>query len=589
MKAIAYDTETTSTRRALGEVFSYSLCDEEGKTTVHRLDGSAVRVAQNKYKLEKLWADTSVAKVMHNAKFDLGFTEKLLGRKLREHPIHDTMLMSHILQNHHPSHALDDLAWELAAYPKGNDRAIRPYTVGGQSYQNVPEHLMNAYQKADGERGMLLHLFFWPKIQANKDFVEIYNNELKVLPVTIDMENRGVMIHREKCQKLIEKLKVDQQRVLDKIEAEYGERIRPGTDYHRHYIYNKLKLPVLEKTKSGLPSIDKDVLFKLKELRPDVKLLDWTMEFKSWQRGVSILSSYLDLADSDDILHPNIKTCQAITARQSCAEPNLQNVEKTGVLLNPYPVPARTVFRPRPGYVNFHIDYSGQEMRLLIHYSGDQLLVDICNGRGPAEFENDIHLPATLIFYGDKYRNADKAGKKTMRNASKNGNFAKAYGAAFPQIAKTLGLTQEDAARAAREYKQMFPKLCNLMPNIIRVVNETGKIVTAFGRNLHIPRDQAYMAVNYLIQGTAAEMLKRAEVRVHEYLERATGGEMKMLLPIHDELIIECPRKYLQDSKPVLKEVTRLMTDFPGRFKVPLTADVSVATFDWAHKSKFEI
>jgi DNA polymerase-1 len=584
MKTIAFDTETTALRRTEGTIFSYSLCDEEGKTSVHRLDGSAVRQVRSRRTLEQLWSDTTVAKVMHNAKFDLGHTEVLLKKKLNNHTFHDTMLMSHVLKNHHPGHALKDLAWELAGIPKDDENAIKPYTRGGNSYQSVPEYLMDKYQHRDAERCMLLFLFFWPKIQANKDFVEIYQNERDVIPVTLSMENRGVMLHVERCKKLITKLEHDAAGVLDRIEEVTGERIKPASDKARWYLYEKLKLPILGKTKGGAPKVTKEVLQELKQQRPDLKILDLFMMYTSWSRGVSMLSSYLDLADSEGVLHPNIRTCAAITGRESCADPNLQNVEKTGVLLNPFPVPARTVFRPRPGYVNFHLDYSGQEMRLLVHYSGDKVLVDVANTPG-----GDIHLPATLIFYGDKYRNADKASQKIMRNAVKNGNFAKAYGAQWAKIAHTLNLTPGESMRGCREYERQFPKLCALMPMIVNEVKRTGRIITAFGRHLHIPRDQAYMGVNYLIQGTAAEMLKRGQVRVHEYLERATGGELKLLLPIHDELIIECPRNRLGDAREILRQVAHLMTDFPGRFRVPLEVEVDVATTDWAHKNKFPL
>ena len=583
MRILSYDTETTSLRRQIGDIFAYSLCDMEGQTSVHRLDGSAVRQVQSRRILEQIWKDHDTSLVMHNAKFDVGFTEKLLATPIASSRFHDTMLMSHILRNHHPSHALKDLSWELAGVPKDDERAIKVYTRGGRSYQDVPENLMTKYQERDAERCMLLYQFFWSKIKQNKEWVEIYQNERDVIPVTLSMENRGVMLHVKRCKQLIEKLRTDASQVLDKIEAEVGDRINPNSDKFRWLLYHKLKMPVLSKTKTGLPSVDKEVLMELRNTNPH-KVLELALMYRSWSRGVSMLSSYLDLADANAIIHPNIKTCAAITGRESCSEPNLQNVEKTGVMLNPYPVPARLVFRPRPGYVHFHIDYSGQEMRLLVHYSGDDELVRVCN-----DPHGDVHLPATLIFYGDKFTDGDKDARKSMRNAMKNGNFAKAYGAAWLKIGVTLNLPDDQVRRGVREYEQRFPRLCHLMYTITKQVKETGRIVTAFGRYLHVPRDQAYMGTNYLIQGTAAEMLKRGQVRVHQYLEVATGGEMKLLLPIHDELIIECPRNRLGDAKEILRGVVHRMTDFPGRFKVPLLAEISIATVDWAHKTTYNV
>jgi DNA polymerase I len=582
MQVISYDTETTSLNRRAGDVFSFSTCDYDGKSKVFRLDGSHLRQVQGRLALGKLWGDEGrgIAKVMHNAKFDLGFTEKLLGKKLTEHPFHDTMLMSHVLQNHHPGHGLKELCWELGGIPKDDEDAIKVYTRGGRSYQNVPEELMEKYQHRDAQRAMLLYRFFWPKLSAHKDWLEVYQNERDVIPVTLAMENRGVMLHVQRCKALIAKLEGDTRSVLDQIEAETGERFSPSSDKFRWYLYQKLRLPILQKTKSGIPSTDKEVLMELRKQHP-LKIIDLALMYRSWSRGVSMLQSYLELADGEGVLHPNIRTCAAITGRESCSEPNLQNVEKTGVLLNPYPVPARTIFRPRPGYVNFHIDYSGQEMRLLVHYSGDEILVDTIRRGG------DVHMPATLIFWGEMFKSLSKEEQKTKRTASKNTNFCISYGGAIAQAASTLGMDSTTFVARYRLYKATFPRLVTLMGEIVRQVKSCGYITTAFGRRLHVPKDQAYMGTNYLIQGTGAEMLKRAQVRVHQYLESATGGELKLLLPIHDELIIECPRARLKDAQDILRNVCQVMTDFGGRFKVPMGAEVSIATVDWAHKQDF--
>lgn len=578
-QAIAYDTETTALSRWKGSMFAYSTCSSQGVIGVRRLDGSALRINQSRRILEELWADQTTAKVMHNAKFDLGHTERYLGKRLRNNPIHDTMLMSHILQNHHHGHALKDLAWELAGVPKDDEAAIKVFTRGGGSYQAVPEHLMTEYQKRDAERCMLLFLFFWPQIKENKDYLDCYQNEVALLGTTLDMEDRGVMVAPDRCKKLIAKLERDLQGTLRRFNELTGDTFLPSQPEHlSRFLYQTLKLPILGETKTGRPSTSKETLAELRKQHPH-EALDLIAQYRSWTRGISMLTSYLDMADEEFVIHPNIKTCQAITGRESCSEPNLQNVEKSEALLNPYPVPAREVFRPRPGYVNFHIDYSGIEMRLLIHYSGDQILVDI------AKADGDVHLPAAKIFFGRRFEEADPAGKKVLRSASKNANFAIAYGAQPAKVATTLGLSPGEGVARFNEYRKTFPKLCSLMRTITRQVMDNGRVITAFGRSIHVPKEMAYIGTNYLIQSTAAEILKRGQVRVHEFLQKETGGDLKILLPIHDELIIECPRKRLKDAKEIITKVSELMVSFPGRFRVPLGVEVQVATVDWAHKS----
>jgi DNA polymerase-1 len=224
-------------------------------------------------------------------------------------------------------------------------------------------------------------------------------------------------------------------------------------------------------------------------------------------------------------------------------------------------------------------------MRLLIHYSGDPELVDICNQGG------DVHLPGTLNFFGDRYTNGDKHQQKMLRSAAKNTNFAIGYGAQLPTVASSLGLSEDEVAPKLWNYHQRFPLLCGLMNTMTRWAERDGIVKTVFGRPLHIPRDREHLhiATNHVIQGTAAEILKRSQIRVDKYLKEATGGEMRMLLPIHDELIIECPRKRLKDAREVMCRVRDIMIDFPGRFKVPLGVEVDISTVDWAHKNSYSL
>ncbi len=405
------------------------------------------------------------------------------------------------------------------------------------------------------------------------------------------MEDRGVIIDKPKAQKLINKLKVDTENTLQELENVIGRRIKPGTDEFRDYIFNELKMPVLARTKTGLPKFGKDELAALRELSGENPhpILELTAKYKSWSRGVTIISSYLTKADDEGAIHPHIRTCAAITGRESCTNPNLYNVEKEGVLLNPYPVPARTIFRPRPGFVNFHLDYAGQEMRVLVDATGDELLLQIAN-EGHPEYGHDLHLPATLIFYGDKFRNASKEDKKQLRNASKNGNFAIAYGAQFLKVAKALGLSGSAALSAWQTYKITFPRLTNFMPVMMKQVREHGYIQTPFGRRIHMPRGHAYMGPNYYAQGTGAEMIKRAQCKIAPILEKETGNEVRLLMQIYDEIILECPRSRLSDARHILRDkVVPAMTNFGNRFKVPFEVEVKVATVDWQHKSPFEL
>jgi len=332
---------------------------------------------------------------------------------------------------------------------------------------------------------------------------------------------------------------------------------------------------------SGAPSTNKAVISQLREEHPHW-VLDMVLKHRSWRRGSTMLGSYLDFAGEEDIIHPNIKTCGAATSRESCSNPNLQNVEKTGVLLNPFPVPSRTVFRPRPGFVNFHIDYAGIELRLLVHYSDDKRMIEaILKGE-------DVHALAAEVFYGDRFRRAKGSERTTLRGAAKNANFAIPYGASGKKVGATLGIGEREGMQRYAEYRRVFPGLCGLTKKIIEEVLETGHVLTAFGRKLYIPKDKPYIGTNYKVQGTAAGVIKRAQVRVNEYIQKNVGSGMQLLLPIHDEIILECERSLLPYTNEIFRDIREMMIDFP-QFKVPMEIEISVATVDWEHKKEVKI
>lgn len=578
-KVIALDTETTGLdlyRSA--NMFAFSFCTEGGLTQVCRLDGTALRARQSTRKLKEL-VNGDYELVFHNAKFDLTAIERYLQCRLPESLIiHDTYIQSHILQSNHPSQKLKDLAWELCGITTDDEKAVKPFAKDGGNYQQVPEHLMNEYQKRDAERTMLLHLFFYPKIIENESFREIYQMEMDLIKVTQRMEERGVLLDPKRCVALSKQLQEQADQVIDTVEEKVGKRLnlRRHEDVY-HLLFDWGGVPVTAYTPSGKPSTDKDVLLDV-QIKEHYEAIDLLLKYRSYSRGATMVLDYLDLCDEDLLLHPDINTCAAKTSRESCSRPNLQNVSKSAVLKNPYAVPARTCFRPKVGFVNLHIDYAGIELRLLIHYSGEEELIQLLNDRG------DPHALAAEVFYGTRFTEADGEARKVLRTAAKNANFAIPYGAGANQVSSTLLLSPEEGAQRYAAYRKRFPKLVGLNNTIANEVRKQGYVTTAFGRVLYVSREIAYAGTNYLIQGSAAGVLKRAQVRVAKYLREATSDRAGIILPIHDEIVIEYPRQrmaYLQDD---LRNIRDLMIDFP-QFSVPLEIEAEVATRDWEHKA----
>lgn len=584
MQPLAFDTETTGLELHKGAyMFSYSTCDWNGDAEVYRVDDKVSKkdLEWNTVYL-KTMIDSKIPLIMHNAKFDFTAVENFLKIKIPyDYPFHDTHIQSNLLFNNQPSHKLKDLAWHFAEFPADDERALKHFK---NNYHKAPRELMDPYQENDAQRAMLLHRFFYDRILAKKEFKENYDIELKLIRATMEMERRGVLVDQPACTKMQEELDIKCNKVLDDLQEYAGKRINPRSpDDVQWLLYKHGKLPIISRTPTtNKPSTNKDTLLELKE-KFQPKSIDFVLMYRSWKKGIKDLQNYKEAADSDSIIHPNINTCAAITGRESCDNPNLMNVSKSSTLLTPYPVITRKVFKPRPGFINFHIDYAGIEMRLLVHYSGDKRMLQEFN-----KPDGDPHDLASKVFYQNQYTKSMKEDKKSLRGAGKNANFAIGYGGGPARIAQILGLYGSKGRAAFERHEKSFPELHAFHRKVARIASDEGKVFTTFGRQLKLAAEKSYVAANYIIQGTAADIIKTAQVRVHEYLQKYYAGEIFILLPIYDELIIEFPRKHLKDAQKILGDICKLMTDF-DQFKVPLEVEVEVAVNNWEDKREFKL
>ena len=583
---ISYDTETTGLHVHQGDsMFSFSTCSFEGVIDVKRLDTSKRR--ENKERLKNLMEDYKLEKVCHNVKFDFRFTNTFLTHDyLQKSIIHDTAIQAHIINNKFPNRKLKYLSFILSGYPRDDEAAVHAIVREGGNYSHVPVELMNIYQQRDAERTMLLHRFFYPMIEKNSGYLRAYKMEMELIKVTAKMENRGIKIDVDLAKTRKTELDKEACKILKEIQTEAGWNINPQSSQQvQELLYTKLKLPVLAVTKKAKkPAVDKTVLNELFRMYPKIKILRLLQKYISRVNGSDSMSQFIHFADSEGIIHPNINTCAAITNRESCSDPNLQNIQKVGVMLNPFPVNEREVFIPRNGYVHIHIDYSGIELRLLVHFAREEKLIKVFEEGG------DPHRPACLIFFKGEFETLaeDSERFKTLRGGGKNSNFMIPYGGGAKKLTKTLNVPLSEAVRMYNDYKLAFPKLVSLNKDISRIVREDGHVITPFGRKLECNPQKAYTGLNMLVQGTAGEILKHAQVRVAKILREEYQDEIKMLLPIHDEIIFEYPRKELKALPEFIKKIRNPMIEFP-EISVPLDIGVEMVTRNWSIKKKVKI
>jgi len=584
-RQVVFDTETSGLRtNPDARMFAYCVADEECKVDVYRLfDGPTELQTRAANVLRRLIYDAEHGRaeiIGHNVPFDIEMLERWYGKPLKRFRVHETMAQAFLIRNDRRSFGLDNIAWEVFGFPKDDDDLAAKYMSDSRGLMDCPAFVLDPYQVADGERTWLIDRRYRPVIKANPEWNECYEYDCALTWTQRAMENRGIMLDHRRAEALIADLETKTADALAEYRSLSGSSGTPNSqDVPK--ILQSLGLPLTKRTKgSDKLSTRKEVLVALRESHPH-PILEAVLKYRAYQHGKSTIQGYIDAADSDWTVRTNLFPYLE-TGRRSSSKVNLQNVSKEVNPSNPYPIAARKCFRARPGYINILIDYAGIEARLLAHFSGDPELLRIFN-----EGNGDFHTAFAETLYADVWSTYDAKQRKAWRGRAKNGDFGLAYGAGEDKFLNTVGRPGEhDAYRRVRE---RFPVYCGMSRKFIDIVRQQGYIVTPFGRHLYVPRNKPYQGTNTACQGAGAEILKRAEVNVDKYYNEATGGEVKLILTIHDEIITEVPRKRLKDFMgDCLPRVRQIMTDFP-QLTVPLDIEVKTAPLDWAAAKEYSI
>lgn len=626
---LAFDIETTGFLKYEGdEIFSFSTTDTQGNTNVYRLDGKdGSNPTKNKKILQDLFNDTSIVKIAHNAKFELSFL-RATGYHVPEETIwHDTMIMSQMLDNLAQSHALDNLAWKHFKYPKDQDEAIKKQISAYRAkrkkddpsncrlhmsgYQAVDPVLMNAYQIADTERCMLLYLRFWKELASDQRMWEDYLHEIELIKTTVRMEEYGILTDTRQVSKLMSFMSRELEVAQRKVDHYNGGPLNVNSPKQMgEFVYTKMGNKCTEFTAKGEPSVSKDVLMHLRETA-NHPVYEQLLKVRAYEKGTSTLESYLEIMHpTTHRMHPNLNTNHARTGRQSCSNPNLQNVSKEFSERTIFGVPARKCFRCDPGHVLFLVDYAGIELRLI---------VDACNEEEFIEGINtgvDVHDMAAEELYGDNWREVDLLSKspegvkvpdwilaippqdyghsyknlrKNLRGGAKNYEFGISYGGAYDAItAGLVGLTPKQKKEGHANFCKRWPKIANFTQDLINQVKRTGYVTTAFGRKLYVDPRKAYTAANYLIQGTAAGVLKRGQTRIDAYSRNELDHAVRLAVTVHDEAIFSYPKVLLPRKHEILPHIYHLMTYHP-EIKVKLEVEADMTSTNWADAKVFHL
>jgi DNA polymerase-1 len=551
-------------------VFSFSLTwVDDGFTEVCREEHDPVYFEK---RMKEFWSSPCEA-IAHNAKFELHFTQRMGWLIHPKKIVHDTMIMHQYIDNLSMFHNLEYVAGRYAGYVKewnDNWNAVeKAKKIYNNNFKLIPEYIMHPYQIADGEATASVFVTMKDKVEPWSEYL----NELELLKVTMSMEQLGFMVDVGNTEKLLKSMEQEISSNLTDIEGIVGRAINLNSPKQILKYFEEIGI-------NGQTSTDNKALEKLRE-KYDHPILDCIMKSRAYTKGISTLQDYIKHSRHDKAIHPNIKTNHARTGRESCENPNMQNVSKEKKAGARYTVAARSCFRARPGYILLLGDYAGIEMRLGVQGTGSPRLIKLC------EENFDFHDACAAAFYGKAYTElTDKSEKKAKRNQAKAARFAMFYGAGLEQTANTLGLSIEEVAVGFAQDKKVFPEFYKYMADCSKHARDHGYIETFFGRKLRVEQDRPYSATDYVIQGSAGALFKHAQVKVHNWFEKELGREQaRLILPVHDELVMEIHRKQLPYLNDIMVKVNELMTDCK-QITVPIVVDFNLSTHTWDKKKE---
>ncbi|HEV3427147.1 MAG TPA: DNA polymerase I [Paraburkholderia sp.] len=488
---------------------------------------------------------------------------------------HDTLLESYVLESHR-THDMDSLALRHLGI-----KTIKYEEVAGKGAQQIGFDEVSLekaaeYAAEDADVTLQLHLALYPQIEPEKGLDYVYRSiELPTARVLRTMERNGVLIDTERLAKQSAEIAV---RLIELEKEAYvlaeGEFNLGSPKQIGQIFFEKLQLPVVKKTPSGAPSTDEEVLQKLAEDYPLPKLL---LE----HRGLSKLkSTYTDklprmVNAQTGRVHTNYAQAVAVTGRLASNDPNLQNIPvRTGEGRR-----IREAFIASPGCKIVSADYSQIELRIMAHISGDESLL-AAFARG-----DDIHRATAAEVFGVTPLEVSN----DQRRIAKVINFGLIYGMSAFGLASNLGITRDAAKLYIDRYFARYPGVARYMDETRMDAKSRGYVETVFGRRLWLPeinggngpRRQAAerAAINAPMQGTAADLIKLSMIAVQKWLDDRKIGT-KMIMQVHDELVLEVPDAELSEVRKCLPE---LMCSV-AKLKVPLVAEVGVgANWEEAH------
>ena len=577
----AFDTETTSldymAARIVGVSFSVAANEAAYVPLAHDYPGAPTQLNREAVleQLRPLLENSELYKIGHHIKYDRNVLAnhgiKLDGMR------YDSMLESYVLGSTATRHDMDSVAMKYLGHTNIKFADVAGKGAKQLTFNEVPVETAAPYAAEDADITWQLHAAMWPQLTANPALEKIFTDiEMPLVTVLSDMEQTGVVIDSDMLAQQSRELAHRITDIEQQAHSEAGQPFNLGSPKQiQQLLFDKLQLPVLAKTPKGAPSTAESVL---QELALDYPLPRLILEFRSLSKLKSTYTDKLPQQVCVDTgrVHTSYHQAVAATGRLSSSDPNLQNI------------PVRTeegrrirqAFVAPPGKVLLAADYSQIELRIMAHLSTDKgLLQAFSTGQ-------DVHRATAAEVFGV----LPEAVSNDQRRSAKAINFGLIYGMSAFGLAKQLGIARGAAQEYIDVYFARYPGVHDYMEATREQAREQGYVETVFGRRLYLPDINARngqlraaaerTAINAPMQGTAADIIKRAMIEMHRWLASDNGLDVTMIMQVHDELVFEVSESSVEAAKAPISDCM----SGAASLRVPLLVDIGVgANWDEAH------
>lgn len=568
---IAFDTETSAADPLNGELIGLSFCVRAGEGWYVPVQGAAWTLDPRSPKFEPIrfaLMRPEVQLAAHNAKFDLEALAQA-GVALPR-PIFDTMIAQHLCEPGGRSLGLKSLAYSYFGWQMTEITELIGRGKQQRSMLEVPLEVLAPYAAADADATFRLVDVLTPLLRERNQERLFYEVEVPLIHVLVDMEMAGVAVDVRYLGALAQEITMRLRELERTIFEIAGVAFNINSPKQlSDVLFGKLGLPTQGawKTSSGAYSTSAEVLEALRDKHP---IIPYLLEHRELAK---LLGTYVEALPKlvnphTGRIHTDFNQTGTVTGRLSSSNPNLQNIPvKTEMGRR-----VRKAFVPRPGWRLISADYSQVELRILAHLADDPTL------KAAFARDEDIHAATASVIYGVPLSEVTPM----QRNNAKRINFGIAYGMGAYALSQNTGMSVSEAQAFIDRYFARFPKVKQWLDDTKRMAAEQGYVETVLGRRRYFPELRAKdtneqlrrraerEAINHPVQGSAADIIKIAMIRIHRRLQEE-GFQCRMTLQVHDELVFDCPPTELEAAKALIRE--EMERAFP--LSVRLKADVA--------------